>query len=113
VARYGEDISESNLAQETRLEQALHFNKGCYLGQEIVERVRSRGHVNKTLWPLAISATEPQAAGAKVMSGEKEAGEITSAVYSPRQGVVRALAYLRTTENLSVAGSAAQAVQQG
>ncbi|MBI4892720.1 MAG: folate-binding protein YgfZ [Acidobacteria bacterium] len=113
VARYGADITEANLAQETRLAQALHFNKGCYLGQEIVERVRSRGHVNRTLCALAISGTEVPAAGTKVLSGEKESGEITSAVYSPGQGLVRALAYLRTTENLAVAGNAAQAVQQG
>ncbi len=113
VARYGEDITEANLAQETRIAAALHFSKGCYLGQEIVERVRSRGHVNKTLWPLTIAATEPPPPGAKVLSGDKEAGEITSAVFSPAQGVVRALAYLRATENLSVAGSAAQTVQQG
>lgn len=46
---YGKDITDANLPQETQLTQALHFTKGCYLGQEIVERVRSRGHVNKVL----------------------------------------------------------------
>lgn len=113
VPRYGEDITEANLAQETGLMHALHFNKGCYLGQEIVERVRSRGHVNKTLRALRIEAAEAPAAGAKVLSAEKEAGEITSAAYSPAQGCVRALAYLRAAENLTVAGAPAQAVQQG
>ncbi len=113
LPRYGEDVTEANLAQETGLLHALHFNKGCYLGQEIVERVRSRGHVNKTLRALRIEAGEAPAAGTKVLSGGKEAGEITSAVYSPAQGCVRALAYLRALENLSVAGAPAQPVQQG
>ncbi|MBI5281969.1 MAG: folate-binding protein YgfZ [Candidatus Solibacter usitatus] len=109
--RYGEDMTEANLAQETGQMRALHFNKGCYLGQEIVERVRSRGHVNRTLRALRIEGTDVPAAGTKVMSADKEAGEITSAAYSPGEGCVRALAYLRTVENLSVAGAAAQAVQ--
>jgi len=109
--RYGEDITEANLAQETGQMRALHFNKGCYLGQEIVERVRSRGHVNRTLKALRIEGTDVPAGGTKVMSADKEAGEITSAAYSPGEGCVRALACLRTVENLSVAGAAAQFVQ--
>jgi aminomethyltransferase len=112
VARYGEDITESNLAQETLLMHALHFNKGCYLGQEIVERVRSRGHVNKTLRAVRIEGNVVPAAGTAVMAGEKEAGEITSAAWSPVEGCVRALAYLRVLEGLSVAGAAAQVVEQ-
>lgn len=109
--RYGEDITEANLVQETGQMRALHFNKGCYLGQEIVERVRSRGHVNRTLRALRIEGVDVPAAGTKVMSAEKEAGIITAAAYSPGEGCVRALAYLRLLENLSVAGAAAQFVQ--
>ncbi len=56
VPRYGEDVTEANLPQETQLLHAIHFNKGCYIGQEIVERVRSRGHVNRLLVPLLIEA---------------------------------------------------------
>ena len=47
--QYGKDITIARLAAETGLTHALHFQKGCYLGQEIVERVRSRGHVNRRL----------------------------------------------------------------
>lgn len=113
VARYGEDFTDSSLAQETRRMHAVHFNKGCYLGQEIVERVRSRGHVNKLLAPLAIETTAPPAPGTKVQAGEKEAGEITSAVYSPRHNAVRALSLLRAEfakpgTALSVSGAPAQ-----
>ena len=49
VPRYGCDITEHTLPQETQQMHALHFQKGCYLGQEIVERIRSRGHVNRLL----------------------------------------------------------------
>lgn len=112
VPRYGEDITEGNLAQETGLMHALHFNKGCYLGQEIVERVRSRGHVNKTLQALRVEGEKAPAPGTKVLSGGKEAGEISSSAWSPAEGCVRALAYLRALEGLSVSGSAAQVVQQ-
>jgi len=55
--RYGEDISERFLAQEANLPHALHFQKGCYLGQEIVERVRSRGQVHRMLMPVEIDST--------------------------------------------------------
>ncbi len=111
VPRYGEEIVEAHLVQETGQMARVHFNKGCYLGQEIVERVRSRGQVHRTLRALGIEGTAVPAAGEKVLSNGREAGEISSAVYSPRHGEVRALAYLRTLDALSVAGAAAQIVQ--
>ena len=49
VPKYGREITEHTLPQETQQLHALHFQKGCYLGQEIVERIRSRGHVNRML----------------------------------------------------------------
>ena len=94
--RYGDDITEGHLPQETQQMHALHFSKGCYLGQEIVERVRSRGHVNRLLKPLRIAATEAPVPGAKVVVQGKEIGEITSAAYSPALGCVVALGYVRT-----------------
>lgn len=94
--RYGEDITEAHIAHETGQMRAIHFSKGCYLGQEIVERVRSRGHVNKQLRHLRIEAQEAPAPGTKIIAAGKEAGEITSAVFSPAWGAVAALGYLRT-----------------
>lgn len=47
IPRYGQDIREKDLAQETEQNQALNFTKGCYIGQEIVERIRSRGQVHR------------------------------------------------------------------
>jgi len=93
--RYGDDIFDTTIPQETRLMHAVHFNKGCYLGQEIVERVRSRGRVHRELWRLLIEARNPPASGAKVMAGEKEAGQITTAAFSPHLAAVLAFAYLR------------------
>ncbi len=47
IPRYGQDIRERDLPQETEQQRALHFSKGCYIGQEIVERIRSRGNVHR------------------------------------------------------------------
>jgi folate-binding protein YgfZ len=94
--RYGEDIFDKSLPQETQQMHAVSFTKGCYLGQEIVERIRAQGHVNKKLVRLEIEGTEPPPSGTKAISNAAEVGEITSAAHSPQSGAVAALAYLRT-----------------
>lgn len=93
--RYGDDITIANLPQETGITDALHFNKGCYLGQEIVERVRSRGHVNRVLTGLQIEGEQPLERGAKILFEGAEAGEISSSAYSPALAATVALGYLR------------------
>jgi tRNA-modifying protein YgfZ len=94
--RYGEDISERYLVQETQILSAISFNKGCYLGQEIVERVRSRGQVHRLLTAVHIRSSVAPEAGTKLRSGDKDAGEITSAAFSPGLNEVVALAYVRS-----------------
>src|SRR5712691_11550550 len=75
--RYGEDIFDTTLPQETQQMHALHFSKGCYIGQEIVERIRSRGHINRMLVGLSIEAVEAPAPGSKLSAVDgAEAGEI-------------------------------------
>ena len=79
--------------------RALHFNKGCYLGQEIVERIRARGAVHRHLRSLELSGPVP-AAGAELTAKDgKAAGQITSAAElkldSNREGRVFALAMVR------------------
>jgi folate-binding protein YgfZ len=113
--RYGADITERYIANETGLSHALHFNKGCYLGQEVVERVRSRGHVNRVLAALRIEATSSPAPGAEILAGGKKMGEITSSAVSPAEGAVRALGYVRVEvldgkTALTVAGATAHIV---
>ena len=88
--RYGHDITEDYLPQETQAIHAIHFTKGCYLGQEIVERIHSRGHVNRLLVRLLIDTTSPPAKGTALPGGE-----ITSAAFSPALGKVAALGYVR------------------
>jgi len=89
--RYGEEITERYLVQETGQLQAVSFSKGCYLGQEIVERVRSRAQIHRVLRRLEIDSCEIPAAGTKF-----DGGEIVSAVLSPALGKVVAMAYVRT-----------------
>jgi len=94
--RYGEDISERFLAQEANQPHALNFSKGCYLGQEIVERVRSRGQIHRVLMPLLLETEAPPSPGAKLQIGQTSAAEITSAAYSPELKKVVALGYVKT-----------------
>jgi tRNA-modifying protein YgfZ len=92
VPRYGEDIVETSLPQETQQMQAVSFNKGCYLGQEIVERIRARGHVNKLLQRVDLPQTVDP--GTKLDLDGKEA-TVMSSVYSPAFDRVIGLAYVR------------------
>ncbi len=94
--RYGEDIRETSLVQETQQMHAVSFNKGCYIGQEIVERVRAQGHVNKKLVRIEMNAADPIAAGTKLTAAGAEVGEVTSSVTSPQSGKLIVLAVVRT-----------------
>ncbi len=96
MPRYGEDISERYLLQETQRLHAAHSNKGCYLGQEIVERVRSRGQVHRLLTPIRMASESAPPPGTKLSSDGKDVAEITSAAYSPALREVVGLAYVRT-----------------
>jgi len=78
IPRYGVDIRERDLPQETEQARALNFNKGCYVGQEIVERIRSRGAVHRKFSGFLIEGSPQIASGTKIVAAEKEVGEITS-----------------------------------
>ncbi|MGH9579708.1 MAG: YgfZ/GcvT domain-containing protein [Terriglobales bacterium] len=82
IPRYGQDIRERDLPQETEQSHALHFTKGCYVGQEIVERIRSRGQVHRKFTGFVLAGSAPTP-GAKVQAGGKEVGEITSVATLP------------------------------
>ena len=75
--RYGADIRDKELPQETNQSRALHFNKGCYLGQEIVERIHSRGNVHRTFSAFRLQGSLP-AAGTLLEADGKQVGELTS-----------------------------------
>jgi tRNA-modifying protein YgfZ len=94
VPRYGCDITEHTLPQETQQTHALHFQKGCYLGQEIVERIRSRGHVNRLLMGFRFEAQRAAPPpGTKLMLEGKPSGEVTSSAATAE--AVFGLAYVR------------------
>ena len=95
IPRYGQDLAEDTLPLEADLLNALSFNKGCYIGQEIVERARSRGHVNWKLVGLIVDSSQAPMAGEKLRVDGKDIGEITSACASPSLGRTIALAYVR------------------
>jgi tRNA-modifying protein YgfZ len=92
--RYGEDILETSLPQETGQMHAVSFTKGCYLGQEIVERIRARGRVNRELVRFELDGTEPVAPGTRLQVDGRET-EVTSSVVSPFSGKTIALGYAR------------------
>ena len=96
IPRYGIDIRERDLPQETEQERALNFSKGCYVGQEIVERIRSRGQVRRKFTGFEVNGPLPSP-GSKVLVDGKEVGEITSAASLPLSGGERrvALGYIR------------------
>jgi tRNA-modifying protein YgfZ len=81
--RYGEDITEATLPQESQQMHAVSFNKGCYLGQEIVERIRARGQVHRRLEKLEYEPGHPPDA------------QITGEAFSPALGWMVGLGYVR------------------
>ena len=99
---YGIDIVERDLAQETSQLRALHFNKGCYLGQEIVERIHSRGNVHRHLRQLEIDGPLPAAGTELFLESGKAAGHITSAASLPSLGRSFALAMVRAEAELGI-----------
>jgi len=78
IPAYGIDIAERDLPQETSQMRGLHFSKGCYLGQEIVERIRSRGNVHRHLRHLELDGMLPPS-GTELTVDGVAAGQITSA----------------------------------
>ena len=104
--RYGAELTNAVIPLEAELEHAIDFEKGCYIGQEIVARMKYRGHPNRLLRGIEIDAAEPPQQQAPVFSGDKEVGWITSAVYSPTLEKQIALGYVRMA--VTEAGSRVQ-----
>jgi aminomethyltransferase len=94
IPQFGRDIRERTLPQETGQDRALNFTKGCYIGQEIVERIRSRGAVHRVFAGFELEGPLPDP-GAKIQNEGKDVGEITSVLSAPLKGKRLALGYLR------------------
>jgi folate-binding protein YgfZ len=101
IPRFGIDMDETNLAPEALDSRAISYAKGCYIGQEVIARIRTYGQVAKSLRRLRIDGDlkELPAPGAKLFLGDKEAGYITSSARSPAFQTVIALGYIRRDAN--------------
>jgi folate-binding protein YgfZ len=83
VPWWGRDYDDSSLPQETGLEEALNFTKGCYLGQEVVARIHYRGGVNRVLRGLQFDGDEPPAEGTELLLEGRAVGRVGSVAVSP------------------------------
>jgi aminomethyltransferase len=96
VPRYGVDMDDTNVVTEAALDDAVSYTKGCYLGQEIIARIKYRGHVAKKLAGIAFTKAVRVEAGAAIRSmDDKEIGRLTSVAYSPHLGRTIALGYVK------------------
>jgi len=113
VPRYGADMDERTIPLEANLERALHYQKGCYIGQEVIARATFRGHMNKRLVGLLLGKAHP-APRTELFLGERKVGFLTSVVHSTRLGQQVALGYvhrdaLAPGTGLRLAGEAGEA----
>ncbi|HEY8204132.1 MAG TPA: glycine cleavage T C-terminal barrel domain-containing protein [Pyrinomonadaceae bacterium] len=96
IALYGVDMDENNVVTETNLDDAVSFTKGCYIGQEIIVRIKHRGHVAKKLAGVVLDEATPALQNARVISSDdKEIGRVTSSTFSPRLNRAIALGYVK------------------
>ena len=96
LPRYGIDMDETNVVTEAALDDAVSYTKGCYVGQEIIARIKYRGHVAKKLSGIKFNQPVKVEPGAVIKSMDnKEIGRVTSTTYSPHLGRTIALGYLK------------------
>lgn len=95
VPWYGHDVDETVLLPEIPLEPYVSYTKGCYIGQEVVARVKYRGHVNRSLTGLTFEGDGVPRPGARIAADDREVGSVTSAVRSLALNRPIALAYVR------------------
>ncbi|WNG40066.1 aminomethyl transferase family protein [Archangium violaceum] len=93
VPRYGQDMVDTTIPLEANLTNAISYNKGCYIGQEVIARATFRGHMNRKLAGLLLGATEVTP-GTELKKDGKKVGWVTSVVRSPRKGQNVALGYV-------------------
>jgi folate-binding protein YgfZ len=96
IARYDIDMDETTIVTETNLDDVVSFTKGCYLGQEIIVRIKHRGHVAKKITGLTFPDRIEIENGAKILSvDDKEIGRVTSSTFSPTLNQTIALGYVK------------------
>lgn len=93
VPRYGQDMVDTTIPLEANLTHAISYNKGCYIGQEVIARATFRGHMNRKLAGLVLGEAEA-APGTPLRQGDKKVGWLTSVAHSPEHGGWVALGYV-------------------
>jgi folate-binding protein YgfZ len=88
IALVGTDTDERTLALEARLEPAISFNKGCYVGQETIERATARGSLKRRLYGLRVNGNEMPSPGALIKLDDKDVGHLSSVARSPAIGII-------------------------
>ncbi len=111
VPRYAVDLRERDLPQETGQQHALNFSKGCYIGQEIVERIRARGNVHRAFVGFELQG-DPPAPGTKIRANDKDVGEITSAARVPFPSGQRTVALGYVRREVATPGTIVQVGEQ-
>ena len=106
---FGTDMDEDTIPIEAGIDgRAIDHAKGCYTGQEVIVRIRDRGHVNRHLHKLELGEGPTPPSGADLLAADgsaKVVGRVTSAVASPRHGGVVVLAYVaRGVERVVIGG---------
>lgn len=91
--RYGVDVDENTIILEAGYKDAISFNKGCYLGQEVVARATHIGRVNKNLVQFQTDSDHVPSTKSKILASGKEVGYVTSAAFSPGLKAVMGLGY--------------------
>lgn len=99
VARYGVELDAKIIPLEAGLDDSINFNKGCYLGQEIIARLDSRGQPAKLLRTLVFEGGAAPRSGAEIVHEGKSVGEVRAAVWSPLAGAPIALGYVKRKHN--------------
>ncbi len=95
IPKYGTDMDESVIAPETGLMSAISFDKGCYVGQEIVARAHWRGRINRHFSAFVFSGEKPPPGGSEIISEQGAViGRVTSSAFSPPAGSI-AVGYIR------------------
>jgi folate-binding protein YgfZ len=95
VPRHGRDVFSDTLALEAPYAHAISFRKGCYLGQEVMERITARGNVNRKLVGVELESGAVAEPGVRLFAADRDVGWITSAARSWRLGRTVGLAYVR------------------
>ncbi len=96
LPRWGAELSSDVLPQEARLEdRCLDFHKGCYIGQEVISRIKSVGRVNRLLCAMVAEADETPEAGDLLFFEDREVGQVTSVAKNLQLARMTALGYVK------------------